>query len=159
MIVSASLSDASIERVISSEVTTGMPAWGSHRNQFVYSSERSGSSAIWMRNEDGDRPIVTADAFPSASKSSLILPTLSPQADRVLYTRGTGGSNDQFIARNVHRVPNSSISTDALMQFWCNCGPAPSCPMRVGDMFEKNGSALRGASHATIPISNVKRGL
>jgi Tol biopolymer transport system component/predicted Ser/Thr protein kinase len=96
MIVSASLSDASVERVISSEVPTGMPAWAQRRNQFVYSSERSGSSAIWMRSEDGDRPIVTADAFPSGSKSSLILPALSSQADRVLYTRGTGGSNDQF---------------------------------------------------------------
>ena len=96
MIVSASLSDASVERVISSEVPTGMPAWALHRNQFVYSSERSGSSAIWMRGEDGDRPIVTADAFPSGTKNSFILPALSPQADRVLYTRGSGGSNDQF---------------------------------------------------------------
>jgi Tol biopolymer transport system component len=73
-----------------------MPAWAQHRNQFVYSSERSGSSAIWMRSEDGDRPIVTADAFPSTGKSGLILPALSPQADRVLYTRGSGGSNEQF---------------------------------------------------------------
>jgi eukaryotic-like serine/threonine-protein kinase len=96
MILSASLSDASVERVISSEVATGMPAWASHRKAFVYASERSGSSAIWMRGEDGERPIVTADSFPSGAKRGLILPTLSPQADRVLYTRGSGGSNDQF---------------------------------------------------------------
>jgi Tol biopolymer transport system component len=96
MIVSASLSDASVERVISSEVATGMPAWAQHRKAFVYSSERSGSSAIWMRSEDGERPIVTADSFPSGTTGTFILPTLSPQADRVLYTRGTGGSNDQF---------------------------------------------------------------
>jgi len=96
MIVSASLSDASVERVISSETTTGMPAWALHRNAFVYASERSGSSAIWMRGEDGDRPIVTENAFPAGSKGSFILPTLSPQADRVLYTRGSGGSNEQF---------------------------------------------------------------
>ena len=96
MIVSASLSDASVERVISSEVPTGMPAWASHRNAFVYTSERSGSSAIWMRGEDGDRPIVTADAFPAQTGSVFILPALSPQADRVLYARGSGGSNDQF---------------------------------------------------------------
>jgi serine/threonine protein kinase len=95
MIVSASLSDASVERVISSEVETGMPAWALHRKAFVYTSQRSGSSAVWMRGEDGERPIVTADAFPGTG-SSLILPALSPQADRVLYTRGTGGSNDQF---------------------------------------------------------------
>jgi TolB protein len=96
MIVSASLSDASVERVISSEVATGMPAWALHRNAFVYASERSGSSAIWIRTEDGERPIVTADAFPSGTAGAFILPALSPQADRVLYTRGTGGSNDQF---------------------------------------------------------------
>jgi serine/threonine protein kinase len=96
MIVSASLSDASVERVISSEVATGMPLWARHRNAFVYSSERSGTSAIWMRGEDGDRPVVTNDAFPAASGSSLILPTLSPQADRILYTRGSGGSNGQY---------------------------------------------------------------
>ena len=96
MIVSASLADASVERVISSEVATGMPAWALHRKAFVYTSDRSGSSAIWMRGEDGDRPIVTADSFPAGSRSSFILPTLSPQADRVLYTRGHAGSDDQF---------------------------------------------------------------
>ena len=96
MIVSASLSDASVERVISSEVATGMPAWTSRRNAFVYVSERSGSSAIWMRSEDGDRPIVTAGSFPAATTSIFILPALSPQADRVLYARGSGGSNDQY---------------------------------------------------------------
>jgi Tol biopolymer transport system component len=87
MIVSASLADASVERVISSETTTGMPAWALHRNAFVYTSERSGTSAIWMRSEDGDRPIVTADAFPG-THSTFLLPALSPQADRVAYTRG-----------------------------------------------------------------------
>ena len=96
MIVSASLSDASVERVISSETPTGMPSWASHRNAFVYSSDRSGSSDIWMRGEDGDRPIVTTATFPAGTGNSLFLPTLSPQADRVLYTNGSGGSHDQF---------------------------------------------------------------
>jgi Tol biopolymer transport system component len=94
MIVSASLSDASVERVISSEVATGMPAWALHRKAFVYASDRGGSSAIWMRGEDGDRPIVTADAFPAGSRNRFLLPALSPQADRVLYTRG---SDDQMV--------------------------------------------------------------
>jgi Tol biopolymer transport system component len=97
MIVSASLADASVERVISAEVPTGMPAWALHRKTFVYASHRSGSSAIWMRSEDGERPIVAADAFPSNTGNALLLPALSPQADRVLYTRSSGGSNDQFV--------------------------------------------------------------
>jgi Tol biopolymer transport system component len=94
MIVSASLTDASVERVISSESETGMPEWGGRRNAFVYASERGGSAAIWMRGEDGDRPIVTPDSFPSGG--FLFLPALSPQGDRILYTKGSGGSNDQF---------------------------------------------------------------
>lgn len=89
MIVSASLSDASVIRVITSEVATGMPAWAVHRQAFVYTSERSGSSAIWMRGEDGDHPIVTADSFPSGSRNSFLLPALSPQADRLVYTRAS----------------------------------------------------------------------
>ncbi len=89
MIVSASLSDATVNRVISSEMATGMPAWAMHRDEFVYESLRSGSSAIWMRAEGGDRPIVTADSFPPGTTTSLFLPTLSPQADRVVYTRSS----------------------------------------------------------------------
>ena len=53
LIVSASLSDASVERILSSEVVTGMPAWALHRKAFVYTSDRSGSSAIWMRGKMG----------------------------------------------------------------------------------------------------------
>jgi Tol biopolymer transport system component len=41
-ILSASLKDASVETVISSGVRTGMPAWASHRERFVYVSNRNG---------------------------------------------------------------------------------------------------------------------
>jgi len=96
MIVSTSVNDASVERVISSEVPTGMPSWALHRNAFVYASERSGSSAIWIREEAGERPIITDETFAPRTNGIFILPTLSPQADRVLYTRGSGGSEGQF---------------------------------------------------------------
>jgi Tol biopolymer transport system component/predicted Ser/Thr protein kinase len=89
MIVSASLSDATVDRVISSEVETGMPSWALHREEFVYTSLRSGASAIWMRSADGDRPIVTRDAFPSGTSNVFHLPALSPQADRLVYTRSS----------------------------------------------------------------------
>jgi len=97
MIVSASLSDATVDRVISSEVATGMPMWALHREEFVYESVRSGASAIWMRAEGGDRPIVTTDSFPAGSTDSLFLPTLSPQADRVIYTR-SGANQENWIS-------------------------------------------------------------
>jgi serine/threonine protein kinase/Tol biopolymer transport system component len=86
MILSASLSDAAVHRVISSEVIEGMPAWALHRDEFVYTSHRSGSPAIWMRGDGGDRPVVTAESFPPGT-SAFFTPALSPAGDRVVYTR------------------------------------------------------------------------
>jgi Tol biopolymer transport system component len=87
MILSASLSDATVKRVISSEMETGMPAWAPHQEKFVYSSNRNGSDAIWIRGEGWDRPIVTQDSFPPGTTAALDTPALSPGADRLVYTR------------------------------------------------------------------------
>ena len=67
MILSASLSDAAVERVISSEVQAGMPAWALNKDEMVYESKRGGTTAIWMRSEGTDRPIVTTDHFLAGS--------------------------------------------------------------------------------------------
>jgi len=87
MILSASLTDAAIERVISSEVQTGMPAWALNKNEIVYASNRGGNSAIWMRSDGNDRPIVTADHFPPGTTAGFMTPALSPAGDRIEYTR------------------------------------------------------------------------
>ena len=87
MLVSASLNDAAVERVISSLKPTGMPAWASLQKSFVYESDRSGSPAIWMRGDGWDRPIVTEALFSSGATSRFMTPALSPGADRVVYTR------------------------------------------------------------------------
>ncbi|SPE36802.1 hypothetical protein SBA3_250018 [Candidatus Sulfopaludibacter sp. SbA3] len=87
MIVSASLSDATVKRVISSETQTGMPAWALHQQEFVYTSRRNGAPAIWMSGEGWDRPIVTPEAFPPGATIGFATPALSPGADRLVYTR------------------------------------------------------------------------
>jgi eukaryotic-like serine/threonine-protein kinase len=87
MILSASLADASVERVISSDLSTGMPAWALHREYFTYESDRNGTPAIWVRAEGWDRPIVTEAAFPPGSTNWLMTPSLSPGADRLSFTR------------------------------------------------------------------------
>jgi eukaryotic-like serine/threonine-protein kinase len=87
MLVSASLSDARAERVISSEEPTDMPAWASLQKSFVYESNRSGSPAIWMRSDGWDRPIVSEALFPPGTTSWFMTPALSPAGDRVVYTR------------------------------------------------------------------------
>ncbi len=87
-IASASLADASVSRLISTTgMATGMPAWARHQDKMVYDTARSGSSAIWMRNEGWDRPIVTADAFPPGTTDKFMTPALSPDGDRLAYTR------------------------------------------------------------------------
>ncbi len=87
MVVSASLNDAAVERIISSEKPTGMPAWASLQKSFVYESDRGGSPAIWMRTDGWDRPIVTEASFPPGSTTWFMTPALSPGGDRVIYTR------------------------------------------------------------------------
>ena len=94
MIVSASLADATVKRVISSGMHAAMPAWARTRPEFVYSSVRSGGSALWMRGEGWDRPIVTKEMFPTGATDGFITPALSPNADRVVYSRI---DNDQHI--------------------------------------------------------------
>jgi TolB protein len=87
MIVSASLTDATVKRVISSEMQIGMPGWARRQQEFVYASFQNGSPAIWMRSDGGDRAVVTSQSFPADSTSAFAGPALSPGADRVVYTR------------------------------------------------------------------------
>ena len=87
MIVSTSLADGAIKRVISSGMLAAMPAWARHQQQFVYASVRGGSSALWMRGEGWDRPIVTEEMFSPGTTDGFVTPALSPNADRVVYSR------------------------------------------------------------------------
>jgi Tol biopolymer transport system component len=96
MIVSAALSDATVKRIISSEISTGMPAWAMRQQSFVYDSARGGSPAIWMRSEGSDRQVVTEESFPPGTTSGFATPALSPSADRVAYMRGE--KDQQFYA-------------------------------------------------------------
>ncbi len=94
MIVSASLSDATVKRVISSEMRTDMPLWALHQQEFVYSSQRNGSPTIWLRSDGGDRALVTPQTFPTGTTGIFVTPALSPNADRVVYSRAD--ANDHF---------------------------------------------------------------
>ena len=87
LVLSVSLSDASVQRVISSELMTGMPAWALHKEKFAYESDRNGSPGIWMRAEDEDRLIIAEAGLPGRKhESSDDAIALSPDAGpRRLY--------------------------------------------------------------------------
>ncbi|MCU1261493.1 MAG: tolB protein [Bryobacterales bacterium] len=112
MIVSASLVDATVKRVISSEMPTGMPEWALHHDEFVYDSVRNGSPAIWMRGEGWDRPIVTGEAFPPGTTNGFSTPALSPGADRVAYTRDDKGRQFQTWISSISGGPPVRLTND-----------------------------------------------
>jgi|SRR5580693_1141621 serine/threonine protein kinase len=112
MIVSASLADATMKRVVSSEMPTGMPEWARHKEEFVYTSARNGSPAIWMRGEGWDRPIVTTDAFPPSTTNGFSTPSLSPGADRAAYTRDDKDRRFQIWISSVSGGPPIRLTND-----------------------------------------------
>jgi Tol biopolymer transport system component/predicted Ser/Thr protein kinase len=87
MILSASLADGTVQRVLSSERESGMPAWAAQRDVFAYVGDRKGANAIWVRSGGMDRPVVTMDSFPAGTTGALMTPALSPGADRLVFTR------------------------------------------------------------------------
>ncbi|MCP5116323.1 MAG: hypothetical protein GY953_36300, partial [bacterium] len=56
--------------------------------QFVYVTDREGSSAIWLRNvaEGTDRPLVAPDDFPEEAPSLVATPDFSPDGGRIVYS-------------------------------------------------------------------------
>ncbi|HMF75680.1 MAG TPA: protein kinase [Bryobacteraceae bacterium] len=87
MILSASLADGTVEHVLSSERTAGMPAWAAHQDSFAYVGDRRGTEAIWVRSGGVDRPVVTMDTFPPGTTTGFLTPAPSPRADRLIFTR------------------------------------------------------------------------
>ena len=85
--VSVSLENASADRVFSSELRAGMPAWAMRQEKFAYVTHRNGPPEIWMRGEGWDRPIVTPALFPAGTTNWFMTPALSPGAERLVYTR------------------------------------------------------------------------
>lgn len=68
------------------------PSWASDGVHFAYSTDRSGSSEIWIRNRrDGsERRIVSAHDFPEGKNDSFLDCAISPDGSRVAYRRVLG---------------------------------------------------------------------
>jgi Tol biopolymer transport system component len=99
-LVSASLADASIRTLLSSQRPVGMPAWARKVEKFAYQTDRTGEPEIWLHDVDGsERPLVTPAMFPSGTTNWLMDPTLSPTGDRLAYTRiATNGEDAIWIS-------------------------------------------------------------
>jgi eukaryotic-like serine/threonine-protein kinase len=87
-IVSVSLDGSSTKTLISTDRRETMPAWSANQPKLAWVTNRNGPEEIWVRLPDGsDRPVVTAQDFPPGSNKFFLNPTLSPDGQRIVYTR------------------------------------------------------------------------
>jgi Tol biopolymer transport system component len=115
--VSVSLENGAADRVFSSELQAGMPAWAMRQEKFAYVTNRNGPPEIWMRGEGWDRPLVTPASFPAATTNWFMTPALSPGAERLVYTRvDATGHNFNWISSvsggPPFRLTNESNATE-----------------------------------------------
>jgi eukaryotic-like serine/threonine-protein kinase len=74
--------------LISTDRNEEMPHWALNESALVYVSDRNGPAEIWFQRPGiPDRPIVSARDF-STDTTLLMTPGLSPNGQRVVYTRG-----------------------------------------------------------------------
>jgi Tol biopolymer transport system component len=87
-VVSMDLATGAAAPLIATERNEAMPAWAAASPAMVYVGNRNGPDEIWFRR-DGipDRPIVTPRDFPTDSTLWFMAPVLSPNGERVIYTR------------------------------------------------------------------------
>jgi Tol biopolymer transport system component len=87
-VVSVSVEDGSAKTLISTGYDEVMPAWSANQAKLVWVTDRSGPGEIWVRSSEGsDRPVVTAADFPAGTNKWFGNPSLSPDGDRVIYSR------------------------------------------------------------------------
>jgi len=100
-IVSVALSDARVHRLIATERDEYLPAWAAKQPVMAFLTNRNGPLEVWIHREGAaDRPLVTARDFPTGTTQWFAGPALSPEADRVIYTRveSLGGGNHLWIS-------------------------------------------------------------
>jgi Tol biopolymer transport system component len=87
-VVSVDLEHAVGRRLIATERTEYMPAWAVRQPILVYVTSRNGPEEIWLHGPAGeDRPLVGTRDFPPGSTQWYVAPALSPDGDRVIYSR------------------------------------------------------------------------
>lgn len=87
-IASVDIETGKARRVMATERDEYMAAWAAKQQRMVYVSTRNGPQEIWLQGRGGSgRPLVTDRDFPAGTTQWFISPDLSPDGDRVMYTR------------------------------------------------------------------------
>lgn len=112
-VVSANLDGSPPRELIATERNESMPAWAAKQPALVYVTDRNGPPEIWLRTGNSDRPVVTARNFPPGDTTQwFISPALSPNADRVIYTR-IGVSSSRLLISAVSGGSPTPLTNDS----------------------------------------------
>jgi Tol biopolymer transport system component len=85
-IVSMDVATGQLTSLVATQRIEDMPAWAANADAMTYVTDRNGGSEIWLlRPGQLDRPIVTARDVADGAK--FMVPSLSPDGTRVIYTR------------------------------------------------------------------------
>ncbi len=118
-IASVDIETAKARHFMATERDEYMAAWASKQQRLVYVTDRNGPQEIWMQGASGKgRPLVTAKDFPPGTTQWFMSPALSPDGDRVMYTRMelTGGVHNWISnASGGAPVPLSNDSSSSEM--------------------------------------------
>jgi Tol biopolymer transport system component len=120
-LVSVALDTAAAERVITSELSVGMPAWAMRQEKFVYESKRTGPPEIWLRAEGWDRSVVSPAQFPAGFTNELMNPALSPGADRIAYTRAASDGSVYAWISSVSGGPPVRLTNESKVNEYSGC--------------------------------------
>jgi len=87
--VEAPVTGGPVRELLTTSRWEGMPAWAPVNQQFVFTTRRRGPEEIWLksRQEGWERPLVTAQDFPGDATKLFMAPVLSPDGQRIAYTR------------------------------------------------------------------------
>src|SRR5262249_51886551 len=91
-IATMNVDTAAVSPLIATSRNELMPAWTADGSSLVYVTDRDGELGIWLREGDkGDRPLVTFGDFPTGTTVAFMVPSVSPDGTRVMYSRVEGG--------------------------------------------------------------------
>ena len=115
-IVSAALDGSPPKLLIATDRNELMPAWAAKQPAFAYVTDRNGPQEIWIRSGAADRPVVTPRDFPPGTTKWFIAPALSPDADRIVYTRSEANRTRLWLSAVTGGTP-IPLTSDTATEF------------------------------------------
>ena len=124
-IVSVSLENGSLRKLIATERSERMAAWSARQSKFVYVTDKNGPSEIWLHGQDDmDRAVVTPADFPKDSTKWLMNPTLSPEADKIIFARiATEGAGQLWVRSLAGGAPVRMTTSSGITEYGGSFSP------------------------------------